>query len=671
MIKNALQIRPMNEQQTHVEFPIDTTFDVELADRLAHLETYNKHYYRPNTYLHKWWARRCGTTFRLILKQLVTSPQKQDYYAPGGLEGKIILDPMMGGGTTLHEALRLGANVIGMDLDPIPVLQAKATLTDVPLPELEEAFAQFYNTLCSDLGDYFKTSCPQCDAVTESWYVLYGAQRSCGCGDVLVVDSLILRQEKNGSAMRLCAHCRQVVKDNESCPHAKNSEKPLVERSSPLCPDCRQRYVEDLSEPYYARYEPLVVSGHCPEHGLFLRALDPAAQDALQRADARRPELRFIAEDFEVVAGRKSIQLLRRGINSYLDLFPSRQLLVMERAIELLPQFEEQARLNLALLLSTSLEFNSMLCGYKGKSARRPGAVRHAFAHHAYSFPYTALENNPLYSRKASGTLQKLFHARIRRARIWACLPRERSFTLPKAAFVPIPGERDAGIAVDDFVALGDGSRRFMLRQQSATRLDLLDATIDAIVTDPPYFDSVQYSDLSAFFRVWLRLMLPDEAKVDWTFEVNDSAVDPHNNDRESRYAELISQIFAECHRVLDKTHGRLIFTFHHWNPKAWTALTIALRGAGFTLLNRYVVHSENPISVHIANMNALIHDAILVLAPTETREQSTWEKPTQINTANSAQFCTDCATLLGWTLNANLTPEEISQQWQEALAQR
>ena len=33
----------------------------ELANRLAHLESFNKHYYRPNSYLHKWWARRCGS----------------------------------------------------------------------------------------------------------------------------------------------------------------------------------------------------------------------------------------------------------------------------------------------------------------------------------------------------------------------------------------------------------------------------------------------------------------------------------------------------------------------------------------------------------------------------------------------------------------------------------
>jgi len=80
------------------------SFPEDAANELAVLERYNKHLYRPNTYLHKWWARRCGTTFRFILKQFVPDSARRDFYAPGGLEGLVVLDPMMGGGTTLHEA---------------------------------------------------------------------------------------------------------------------------------------------------------------------------------------------------------------------------------------------------------------------------------------------------------------------------------------------------------------------------------------------------------------------------------------------------------------------------------------------------------------------------------------------------------------------------------------
>ncbi|MAT97918.1 MAG: hypothetical protein CL608_12300, partial [Anaerolineaceae bacterium] len=183
--------------------------------------------------------------------------------------------------------------------------------------------------------------------------------------------------------------------------------------------------------------------------------------------------------------------------------------------------------------------------------------------------------------------------------------------------------------------------------------------------TDPPYFDSVQYSDLAAFFRVWLRHLLPDAA--DWEYDTRESAVDPHQLDSESRYTELMTGIFAECRRVLKEENGRFIFTFHHWNPKGWAALTVALQKAGFALVNRYVVHSENPISVHISGMKALLHDAILLFAPAE-RVDVVWQRPSHINQSDSEQFCYDCGTFLGWMLQEGVAETAVLPLWQEAL---
>ena len=123
------------------DIPIDKYFPEDEANNLAAFEAYNKHLYRPNTYLHKW-ARRSGTTFLYILKQLAGNPGKQNFYEAGGLESKIIFDPMMGGGTILHEAIRMGANVIGIDIDPIPVLQAKASLTQSSLKHKKDIYLE-------------------------------------------------------------------------------------------------------------------------------------------------------------------------------------------------------------------------------------------------------------------------------------------------------------------------------------------------------------------------------------------------------------------------------------------------------------------------------------------------------------------------------------------------
>lgn len=660
------ETRPPDEATPTV--PLDTSFDTAFANAIAKLEAYNKHHYRPNSYLHKWWARRCGSTFRLIMKQLAADETQRDYYRPGGLAGKVILDPMIGGGTILHEAIRMEANVIGVDLDPIPVLQARATLSAVPLRELEAAFKRLFQALRNDLEvDHFVTVCPTCAVPTPMRYVLYGLRRFCNCGPVLVLDSFVLRQEANGSLIRICPDCHTIVEDGNACECPVSIERtPIIEKEVTACAKCGSRYRDLLETPFYTRYQPLAVTGCCQRHGLFFKMPEAADLAAIGQANDKRSGLPFDPEEFVVEPGHKSIQLVRRGIRCYLDLFSSRQLLFLERAIACLAGEEPPLRLNLALLISTSLEFNSMLCGYKGKNKRRAGAIRHTFSHHAYSFPYTALENNPLYPRRASGTLQQLFHTRIRRGRQWSLQPRERVLGRQRNAFVNVAGEVDQGVEVYDQAKAASGTRRFLLCQGSAMQLNLENDSVDFIVTDPPYFDSVQYSDLAAFFRAWLKQLLPHAAR--WDYDVSESAVDPRQRRQEGRYAEILGRIFAECHRVLRKDSGRFIFTFHHWNPKGWAALTMALKAAGFVLVNRYVVFSENPTSVHIVKMKALTHDAILVLAPVEAGVRGQWQRPALIDRSESERFCRDCATLLGWLLDANLPAAEIEQVWQEVL---
>ena len=653
---------------------IDDDFDVELANKLARLESYNKHLYRPNTYLHKWWARRCGSTFRLLLKYLAEDAGNRDYYSPGGLEGKIILDPMMGGGTTLHEAVRLGANVIGVDVDPIPILQARASLSDVPLEDLKAAFESFHGNLSARLSGLFETTCPEDIEPAQVRFILYGLRRKCSCGEAIFVDSFVLQRRANGKTTRLCPNCQKVLYSDAPCDcEGAEMQPPLREKGIRHCPDCGSEYDDYLELPFYQRYSPLVVVSECDRHGLLYLSISAADKKAIAEADGRRSSLDF-GSGLDVQSGPKSSDLLRRGVRSYQDLFSSRQLMYLYGAIELMADFDQHIRLYLALLVSTSTEFNSMLCGYKGSSARRAGAIRHTFSHHAYSFPYTALENNPLNHRRASGTLKKLFHDRVRRAKKWAVLPRERLVTGDEISVVEIAGEVDLGTEVAELAELARGKRRFRLFQGSSTKLQLADESVDFVVTDPPYFDSVQYSDLSAYFRVWLRLLLGEEEQpgIDWNYDVAYSAVSqPSGNaggENVSRYMALMTSIAQECARVLRKDNGRFIFSFHHWSPRGWAAITVALKNANFRLVNRFVVHSENPVSVHIANLNALTDDAILVLAADEAGIAREWFRPEAVDTTDSARFCADCATLLGWMLERALPDSEIERLWDQAL---
>jgi hypothetical protein len=395
-IQLALDLQASTEDAQETGVPIDDAFPEQAANELSRLESYNKHLYRPNTYLHKWWARRSGTIFRHILKQLVADPFKRDFYAPGGLEGTVILDPMMGGGTTLHEAIRMGANVAGVDIDPIPVVQARATLTRTPLAQKRAVFEDFFTALRRRLVPFYTTTCPVCGGEAETQFVLYGLRRRCACREVLFVDSLLLR-ENRGEDVRVCPVCHQVYTGaDHHCPGEaaqdvdRQPDRPLVEKGTKDCEACREPFEDLLDEPFRQRYVPLVVVGWCPEHDQFFKGVDAHDRTAIDQA--REAALGFDfgdAEHFRVPSGPKSDDLLGRNVTSFLDLFTPRQLLYLSSAREVLRELPEEHRLWLALLVSTSLDFNALLCGYKGAGISRPGAIRHVFSHHAYSFPST------------------------------------------------------------------------------------------------------------------------------------------------------------------------------------------------------------------------------------------------------------------------------------------
>ncbi len=660
---------PKENELSEGEYAIDSVFPEEFADALSRLEAYNKHLFRPNTYLHKWWARRCGTTFRTILKQFIADPNRRDFYAPKGLEGKIILDPMMGGGTTLHEALRLGANVIGADIDPIPIVQARASLSPLALSELRTAFHQFFDDLYSQIGRYFQTECPYCTKEVDSQFTLYGARRECACGEVIQIDQFDLRHEAERT-IRIWPSS-WVISDGKIEPEGTQKLPRLITRDEKNCPKCNHKYQELVGVLYFQRYTPIAIAGVCPEHGFFFRSPGRNDLEKLAQADALRTNLSFgEVENFSVQNGPKSGDLLRRNITYYLDLFTSRQLMYLDSAIRLLKNQNGAIRLNLALLVSTSLEFNALLCGYKGWAKNRPGAIKHVFSHHAYVFPYTAAENNPVNPKRASGNLQALFSDRIERGRKWSVEPTERKLNQHgQAHLVKILGEYDGGAEIFAQKELTEGNQKFLLVHGNSSLLPLTDETVDFIVTDPPYYDSVQYSDLASFFRVWLARLLPDE--IDWVYDETQSAVAMRNNGVDQQYVTMLSGIFKECGRVLKKDCGRMVFTFHHWDPNAWADLTIALKSAAFRLVNTYVLFSENPISIHIQNLNAITHDSILVLTRDGKNIARTCPALEQIDTRDSETFCRQCASALGWLLESDYSSDKIRKTWKQLIQGR
>jgi putative DNA methylase len=476
--------------------------------------------------------------------------------------------------------------------------------------------------------------------------------------EALFVDSFTLRAETNGDKKTIL----------DFYPSLKvslgNKTWLLIDKVEAKKSGIYDKYSELLEIPFTDRYVPLITVGKCTRHGQFFKASDHRDIEKMATASTRVASLTFPGDNgFGVPQGPKSNDLIARGVTHFFDLFSHRQRIYLSEAKRYIDETAPEHRLWLSLLVSTSLEFNSLLCGYKGVDQRRPGAIRHVFSHHAYSFPCTALENNPVFKARTSGTLINLFEKRIINAGLWAKGPIERRWSGVRWEKVMIQGELDLGQECQSLDGFTDKTRAFIVRQNDSSVLPLPDQAIDYVVTDPPYFDNVQYSDLSHFFRCWLHWFLPGQAN--WQYQPLLSAVS-ESRENEEKFGGILAKIWQECHRVLVRPHGRLIFTYHHWRAAAWAQLTIALAGARFRLMNGYVVHSENPISVHIRSLRALKHDAILVLKPCDADDIGYWEKPVGIKMDDSASFCRGCAQYLGWILEHDFDHDKICDLWKE-----
>jgi adenine-specific DNA methylase len=148
-------------------------------------------------------------------------------------------------------------------------------------------------------------------------------------------------------------------------------------------------------------------------------------------------------------------------------------------------------------------------------------------------------------------------------------------------------------------------------------------ATFDIIVTDPPYYDAIPYSDLMDFFYVWLRRTLRGlNPEIDasfteplapkWNHEtkdgelIDDAARHDGDKDRSKKaYEDGMAHAFQACHASLVE-HGRLVIVFAHKHPDAWETLVTAIIRAGF------VVDGSWPISTEMANRSRALSSAAL-----------------------------------------------------------
>ena len=602
---------------------------------------------RPPLYLHKWWARRFGSVFRSIILSTFLPPEEDawDYqYQHTDFDGKIVLDSFMGGGTTVFEALRLGCQVVGCDVNPVAWWTTKAAIEQpASTKALWDGFRHLDDTVGRRIKDLYRTRCPICGREADVVHVRWVKVAPCkACGEQVRLHNNYVLGRRGKEYSIFCPDCGEVFKthdpgESHRCPSCGNHFEPrdgVRHGAYFTCPrpNCGQRQAILDAQPSDSlpEYEMYAVVYGCPIHDWDIKQAEDFDQEAYNRAvrlfERSKEELPYPSQT--IPDGYNTEQMLKHNYQNWYEMFTPRQLLALGWLVKAIQELPSDVRDTFITTFSYLVNYTSIFC------TARPGrisAIRGVFSHHAYIPPTESVENNPWGGKRRSGTYPSLFEGTLK-AYEYRQQPFERRLT-PKSSSaterVPIPGDRIDGRLADDFNTLKNTDKNALLLCQSSQDLPLPERSVDAVITDPPYFDNVMYGELSDFFYVWLRLFLKERypffasAHTPKMAEVIKNQ--PAGKD-EDFFLSGLTMVFEEARRVL-KDEGLMVFTFHHREHEAWSSVMGAVLDAGFYVSAIYPVQAEMSTSLHIRDQQAIEYDSIVVCRKRMGDGRISWEQ--------------------------------------------
>lgn len=590
---------------------------------------------KPIYRIHKWWARRLGSVFRTLLLLAVTPSNQrldritEDFYSKHDFRNLVVLDPFMGGGTSIIEASKCGARTIGTDIDPVAWFVTKKEIEPCPVDKIHKVLKRSTESIGNEIRSYYLTrtpdgreapviyffwvdliTCPNCQTEFEA-HLHYQLsldkrklQQNVFCSKCHAIATIPLFQ-----TLLTCSRCKNITKVKSgtvrrgkfSCPQCGHSGSVIsvIQRGKPL--PKRLFAVEYEAKNADGKLDRFYKAADANDIGIFKGA--ECRFNELQ-GELPFPRVEIPRED------RSDPRPISHGYRYYYQLFNPRQLLCLSLLWREITRInDDQIREYLMIAFSDSLASNNMLCSYAFAYRK----LTPLFGLHAFNVVNRPVENNVWGTYYGRGSFLKCVNKMLK-GKLYAYRPYEITYQdgKPKRVFT---GERIIAKVATTLEEWHHGNFQSLLLNRSSTELGCLEpGSVDLILTDPPYYNNLSYSELSDFYYVWIRESLPkvghNENNVSTPYQ-RALYVNKDGDPSHYRFVQQLTHIFAQCRRVL-RPGGLMVFTFHHRDSDAWEALAKALWEAGFKVVNIFPVRSEGKSGFH-STSGTIKWDCVLV----------------------------------------------------------
>lgn len=590
---------------------------------------------KPVFFVHKYFARRITSSFRMMMLGCLL-PYEADIwdYLYNDFSDEIrdditILDPFMGGGTTIFEALRLNTKVIGNDLQPLSKFATMALVKELDKSKIKKYEKQLEKKVAQDIMHYQHTTCPCCNKTADIMYTFHvkKVHTHTGCSEHKLYSNFVLALKKDIFTL-VCPKCGNIIKHNFkangeavcSCGYVIHDPKDgFVNHGVFKCDECGEtKVISDYTpeEGYPLETELVAIEYYCPEcNSHDYKRIDDDDRalyaEACNKFDEIKESLPIPTQ--LIPNGYNTNQILNHHYQKFSDLFNKRQLLGLGILLKAINEIDDNdIKFWFQLAFSGMLEMNNMFCRYQANAYK----ICNIFFNHAYVPITMPVENNVWGTKLGTGnfikTVDKIIRGKEFCKNIYDISTIKRNGKIE--AEKVYSNEKVIANPTSSYEKL-DASNPLLCCGNSCDLSFLPDKSVNLVITDPPFGANVMYSELIDFFHSWdslsslaneLGFIQPLSPKED------EIIVNTTRGKTQKDYENGLTSVFKECQRVLND-NGFLIFSFHDSSIESWLSILQSIDKGGFVLEKTYPLHAESRTGAHTSNKNSIALDIMLI----------------------------------------------------------